>query len=98
MKPSLLALLVLASTLGLHADVLLDDTWANATRTNQNLPISSAWWFSYGAATAQTNSMFVPMRSDNTALLGLTWFTSGTTNAVRLIVGESLTVSLRIVL
>lgn len=83
---------------GVRADVLLDDTWADGTRTNQNLPADSAWWFSYGAATAQTNSMFVPMRSDNTALLGITYFTDGFTNPVRLAVGESLTASLRIVL
>src|SRR5215831_8296093 len=83
---------------GVRADVLLDDTWADGTRTNQNLPAESAWWFSYGAAVAQTNSMFVPMRSDNTALLGITYFTDGLTNPVRLAVGESLTFSLQIVL
>jgi pectate lyase len=81
-----------------RADVLLDDTWADATRTKQNLPIESAWWFSFSAANAQTNSMFVPMRSDNTALLGITYFTDGLTNPVRLAVGESLSVSLRLVL
>jgi pectate lyase len=82
----------------IRADVLLDDIWADGSRTNQNLPTDSAWWFSYGAATAQTNSMFVPMRSDNTALLGLTYFTDGVSNPITLAVGESLTVSLRLVL
>jgi len=83
---------------GVRADVLLDDTWADGTRTNQNLPMESAWWFSYSAATAHTNSLFVPMRSDNTALLGITYFTDGTTNPITLAVGESLTVNLRLVL
>ena len=83
---------------GVRADVLLDDTWADGTRTNQNLPVESAWWFSYSAATAHTNSLFVPMRSDNTALLGITYFTDGTTNPITLAVGESLTVSLRLAL
>jgi pectate lyase len=82
----------------IRADILLDDTWADGTRTNQTLPVESAWWFSYSAATAQTNFLFVPMRSDNSALLGITYFTDGTTNPVRLAVGESLTVSLRLVL
>ncbi len=83
---------------GVRADVLLDDTWADGTRTNQNLPTESAWWSSYSAVSAQTNSMFVPMRSDNTALLGVTYFTDGLTNPVRLAIGESLTASLRLVL
>jgi pectate lyase len=42
--------------------------------------------------------MFVPMRSDNTALLSITYFTDGLTNPVRLTVGESLTVSFRLAL
>jgi pectate lyase len=91
---------LLASGFGtcVQADVLLDDTWNDGTRTNQNLPTESAWWFSYSAANAQTNAMFVPMRSDNTALLGVTYFTDGLTNPVRLLVGESLIASARLVL
>jgi pectate lyase len=98
MKRNPLVLVVLFGLMAtVRADVLLDDTWADGTRTNQNLPTDSAWWFSYSAATAQTNSMFVPMRPDNTAVLGVTYFTAGDTNPVRLAIGESLTASARLV-
>ena len=96
------SLLVVAVLFGLvaplKADVLLDDTWADGTRTNQNLPTESTWFFSHSATTAQTNSMFVPILSNNSAVLGITYFTVGDTNPVRLAIGESLTVSLRLVL
>jgi len=42
--------------------------------------------------------LFVPMRTNNTALFGITYFTDGTTNPITLAVGESLTVNLRLVL
>ena len=89
--------ILLGLVVSVHADVLLDDIWADGTRTNQNLPTDSAWFFSYSAATAQTNFMFAPMRPDNTALLGITYFTDGVTNPVRLAIGESLTASARLV-
>jgi pectate lyase len=91
------ALFVFGFVAGVRADVLLNDTWADGARTNQNLPAESAWWSSFNAVTAQTNSMFVPMRSDNSALLGVTYFTDGLSNPVRLVIGESLTASLRLV-
>lgn len=100
MKLQILLVLVVWLRLAtvVQANVLLEDTWADGTRTNQNLPTDSAWWFSHSATTAQTNSMFVPILSNNSAVLGVTYFTDGITNPVRLGVGESLTVSVNVVL
>jgi pectate lyase len=100
MKLQILLVLVVWLRLAtvVQANVLLEDTWADGTRTNQNLPTDSAWWFSHSATTAQTNSMFVPILSNNSAVLGVTYFTDGITNPVRLGVGETLTVSVNLVL
>src|SRR5947207_2109993 len=73
--PALIALVLLA--LPGRAAVILDDTWADGTRTNTALPNESAWFASSSASlTATTNSM--------TGALGTTsrtWWTYFTTNA-----------------
>lgn len=101
MRLALRELLAVAILFGVvasvRADVLLDDTWADGTRTNQNLPTDSAWWFSNKAATALTNSMFVPL-TNNTADLGVTYFTDGDTNPVTLSLGDTLVISVKLTL
>jgi pectate lyase len=77
-----------------HGTVLLDDTWADGTRTNTILPHESAWHASVASSLiAETNAMtgtFPPTSSR-------TWWTYFTTNAtgpVSLAPGETLRVTL----
>ncbi|MGD0016181.1 MAG: hypothetical protein ABSC38_01495 [Verrucomicrobiia bacterium] len=77
-----------------YATVLLDDTWADGTRTNQNLPKASAWYVSTGASVdAEANSMTWSPRSDGS--MAITYFTTNATNPVKLDVGDALTVNIR---
>jgi pectate lyase len=72
--------------------VLLDDTWADNTRNNQNLPTDSAWFASTGSAlTAANNAMTLSLGSS--AVLGVTYFTASATSPVQLQIGETLQVS-----
>lgn len=94
MKLTHLIILVFAVALGLtlpgHAAVLLDDTWADGTRTEQNLPTKSAWYASRGPAlTAAANSMTLSVST--TSVMAVTYFTSNPTNPVQLAVGDTLT-------
>ena len=85
--PGLVALFGLA--LPGHAAVLLDDTWANGTRTNQNLPTKSAWYASTGRAlTAATNSMTLSV--GDTSVMAITYFTTNDTSPVQLSIGDTL--------
>jgi pectate lyase len=69
--------------------VYLSDTWADGSRTNQNLPAESAWFSSNGSAlTAATNSMNLAL--GNNAVMGITYFTTNDSNPVQLGVGDTL--------
>ncbi len=73
-----------------YAAVLLDDTWADGTRTNQNLPTQSAWYVSTGPSlTAAANSMTLSLGSGSVQMV--TYFTASPTNPVQLSVGDKLT-------
>lgn len=85
--PGLVALLGLA--LPGHAAVLLSDTWANGTRTNQNLPTESAWYASTGPSlAAATNSMTLTVRTN--AVMAITYFTTNDASPVQLSMGDTL--------
>jgi hypothetical protein len=46
------------SALKVPTTLVLDDTWSSGVNTNQNLPMSSAWWASTpGTLTAVTSNM-----------------------------------------
>src|SRR3954454_24415 len=84
---------ILALILGLagpaRAGVLLDDTWADGTRNNQNLPTDSAWYASTGASlTATANSMSLAVGSG--AIMAVTYFTPNVAGPVQLGVGDTL--------
>ncbi len=101
MKRILRVVPVLAVLVGLaspgSAAVLFDDTWADGTRTNQNLPVKSAWYASTGESlTATTNSMTLAL--EDRAVLAMTFFTSNATSPVQLKVGDTLTASFTLVL
>jgi hypothetical protein len=70
--------------------VLLDDTWASGSRTNQNLPTSSAWWSSdVGNPVASPGSMIVTVGVSS--VMALTYFTDYSDFPVQLNVGDTLT-------
>ncbi|HYV27387.1 MAG TPA: hypothetical protein VFA77_07630, partial [Candidatus Eisenbacteria bacterium] len=76
------------------ATVYLDDTWADGTRNNQNLPVESAWFSSSGSAlTAATGSMNLAV--GNSAVMGITYFTTNDTSPLQLGVGDTLTASFK---
>jgi hypothetical protein len=94
MKLTDLIILVFAVTLGLtlpgHAAVLLDDTWADGTRTEQKLPAKSAWYASKGPLlTATANSMTLSVSTSS--VMAVTYFTTNATSPVQLKVGDTLT-------
>ena len=96
MKPyRLIPLFCLLTVLALpcHGTVLLDDTWADGTRTNQNLPVESAWYSSSASAlTAATNSMTLTVGAN--AVMAITYFGTNDTSPVQLNnVGDTFTAS-----
>lgn len=91
--PTLVALFALA--LPSYAVVLLDDTWADGTRDNQNPPTESAWYASVGPSlTAAPKSMTLSLDSD--AVMAITYFTTNAASPVQLGVGEALTATIRL--
>lgn len=92
MKKILLAVLLSGVIPALPAAILLDDTFADGTRTNQNLPNDSAW-FTTSAANmrAFTNVLSVTNLSTSSS-----WWTYFTTpgSPVSLGVGDTLQVTL----
>jgi pectate lyase len=72
----------------MHATVLVDDTFADGTRNNQNLPTDSAWYASSGASLTATNGAMT-LIVGNSAILAITYFTPAASPA-SLNVGDSL--------
>jgi hypothetical protein len=92
----LTSLIVLASvvalglTLPAQSAVLLDDTWADGTRTEQKLPTKSAWFVSKSSLlTATANSMTLAIST--TSVMAVTYFTTNDASPVQLKVGDTLT-------
>ena len=85
--------LMLAAVSPASATVLLDDTFADGTRNNQNLPTDSAWFFSTAAdVTTTTGSMSIAMPSGS--LMGITYFGTNSSSPVQLGIGDMLTASI----
>ncbi|MBC8096038.1 MAG: immunoglobulin domain-containing protein, partial [Akkermansiaceae bacterium] len=79
-----------------HAIILLDDSWSDGTRTDQNLPAESAWFASTGAAlTASPGAMTLAM--GGSAILGVTYFASNSTSPIRLAVGDTFSASITLI-
>jgi pectate lyase len=98
LKRSFVVLLTscLASVSG-YSSILLDDTWSDGTRNDQNLPTESAWFSSSGAAlTAAPGSMTLAM--GGSAIFAITYFTTNDTSPVQLEIGDTLTATLAVTL
>ncbi len=85
------------SALKVPSAVFLDDTWASGVRTNQNLPMSSAWWASTaGSLVSATNSMTLTVGGN--AILAVTYFTPNSGSPpIYLNVGDTLTATFKFI-
>jgi len=80
-----------------RAATLLDDTFADGTRNNQNLPTDSAWFFSTAAdVTTTTGSMSIA--TPGSSFMGITYFGTNSSNPVALGIGDQLTASIKFTL
>jgi pectate lyase len=83
-----------ATALGCHAATVLDDTFADGMRNNQNLPTDAAWYVSSSSSwVTATNAMTLTMSS--TAILGVSYFGANSSSPVHLNVGDTLAVTVK---
>ena len=76
------------------ATTLLDDTFADGTRNNQNLPTDATWYVSSsGSWTTTANAMTVV--NGTTAILGVSYFSVNSSTPVNLGVGDTLTATIK---
>ena len=77
-----------------RAATILDDTFADGTRNNQNLPTDAAWYVSSSSSwTTTTGSMAVTMGSG--AILGVSYFGANSSSPISLSVGDTLTATIK---
>ncbi len=89
----LATVLTFAAAAPTDATVLLDDTFADGTRTNQNLPTDSAWFVSSAAdVTMTTGSMSIA--TPNGSFMGITYFATNSSSPVQLWIGDMLTATI----
>ncbi len=81
--------------MGAHATIILDDTFADGTRNNQNLPTDAAWYVSTPASW-KTAVNALTVTNGTSAILGVTYFGVNSSTPVSLNVGDTLTVTLTI--
>ncbi len=92
-----LAILLLALLPAARAATLLDDTFADGTRNNQNLPTDSAWYVSSaGAVSTATGAMTWSLAGS--AVLGVTYFGTNSSSPVQLQVGDTLAATIKFTL
>ncbi|HEY1661029.1 MAG TPA: immunoglobulin domain-containing protein [Verrucomicrobiae bacterium] len=89
LKRATIILLFVLTLLPAYATVLLDDTWADGTRNNENLPTDAAWYFSSASAVATTTGAMT-MTVGGSAVLGVSYFTTNASSQVTLNVGDTL--------
>ena len=86
--------LTVVTTLASRAATVLDDTFADGTRNNQNLPTDAAWYVSSASSwTTTAGSMSVAMGSG--AILGVSYFGANSSSPVSLALGDTLTVAIK---
>ncbi len=86
--------MVVATALAGRAATVLDDTFADGTRNNQNLPTNAAWYVSSSSSwVTATNGMTLTMGS--TAILGVSYFGANSSSPVSLGVGDTLTATIK---
>jgi len=94
---TLIFTVALGLALSAHGTVLLDDTWADGTRTDQKLPSKSAWYSSKRSLlTATANSMTLAVSTGS--VMAITYFTTNDVSPVRLNVGDKLTATFTLTL
>jgi hypothetical protein len=72
-----------------HAQIILDDSWADGERITQKLPAESGWFASSSKAlSAATNSLSLSV--GDSSVMALTYFTTNADSPVKLRVGEEL--------
>jgi hypothetical protein len=77
-----------------HAATILDDTFADGTRNNQNLPTDAAWFVSTPADwTTNVGAMTLAMPSG--AIQGIAYFGTNSTSPIHLNVGDTLTATVK---
>ena len=87
------SILLVVASLPAHATTILDDTFADGTRNNQNLPVESAWYASTGAALAAAPGAMT-LTQGSSAILAVTYFTTSANNPVSLNVGDTLSANI----
>lgn len=85
--------LLCAFVFSAHATVILDDTFADGSRSIQNLPVESAWYNSSGAALSATPGAMT-LQMSTSAILAVSYFTTNANNPVSLNVGDTLSVNI----
>ena len=76
------------------AATLLDDTFADGTRNNQNLPTDAAWYVSTPSDwTTTTGSM--ALATPSSAILGVSYFGANSSSPVSLAVGDTLSATIK---
>lgn len=81
------------AVLPVPATTLLDDTFADGSRSIQNLPVESAWYASSGSSLiAAPGAMTLTL--GGSAILGVTYFTSNSASPVSLNIGDTLTANI----
>src|SRR5580698_10061283 len=92
-KSTFIGILLCAAIFPVQATILLDDTFADGSRSIQNLPVESAWYASSGSSlTAAPGAMTLTLGSS--AVLGVTYFTSNSTSPISLNIGDTLTANI----
>ena len=90
---SLVVALLTGINFSSSATTVLDDTFADGTRTSQNLPTDSAWFVSAsGDVTTTTGSMSIAVPSSS--FMGITYFGANSSSPISLGVGDTLTASI----
>lgn len=87
-------LLLIVAVVPGRAVTLLDDTFADGTRNNQNLPIDSAWFFST-AADVTTTTAGMALSLPGSSFMGITYFGTNSSSPVSLGIGDILTASIK---
>ena len=86
-------ILTFATLAPVQAAVLLDDTFADGIRVNQNLPTDTAWFVSSASAVTTTpGSMAIALPSGS--FMGITYFGTNSASPVQLEIGDTLTASI----
>ena len=76
-----------------RATVILDDTFADGSRTNQNLPTDAAWFVSTPSSWKTAMNALTETNSTS-AIMAVTYFGANTNAPVSLAVGDTLTVTM----